>query len=70
MSTNIFKQTIIICWDEEQQVYIADAPDLPSCTGSGATYTEALDSVLEALQWWQKRTHRTRQARPPQKQDA
>ncbi len=55
---------IIICW-EEQQAYIADVPDLPTCTGSGATYAEALASVLEALQWWQERTHRTQQTLPP-----
>lgn len=70
MTTSVFKKTIVICWDEEQQAYIADAPDLPSCTGSGATYTEALASVLEALQWWQERTHRTRQAHSPQQQGA
>jgi predicted RNase H-like HicB family nuclease len=66
MTTNIFRQTIIICWDEEQQAFVADVPDLPTCTGSGATYTEALASVLEALEWWQERTHRTRRTLPPQ----
>ena len=70
MAETAFRQTIVICWDDEQQAFIADAPDLPSCTGSGATYAEALASVLEALQWWQERTHRTRQTRPAQKQDA
>ena len=68
MTSPIFRQTIVICWDEEQQAYIADAPDLPTCTGFGATYAEALTSVLEALHWWQERTHRTRQVptpRPP-----
>lgn len=70
MAETAFRQTIVICWDDEQQAFIADAPDLPSCTGSGATYAEALASVLEALHWWQERTHRTRQARPSQKQDA
>jgi predicted RNase H-like HicB family nuclease len=58
--------TIVICWDEDAQAFIADVPDLPtSCTGSGDTYTEALASVLEALHWWQERTHRTRQTLPP-----
>lgn len=64
-----FKYPIIICWDEEKRAYIAEAPDLPTCTGSGATYVEALTSVLEALEWWQERTHRTRQPqdiRPPE----
>ena len=62
MTSNPFRTTIVICWDEEQQAFIADAPDLPSCTGIGATYPEALASVLEVLTWWQERTHRTRQS--------
>ena len=45
MADTTFRKTIIICWDDEQQAFIADAPDLPSCTGSGATYEEALASV-------------------------
>jgi predicted RNase H-like HicB family nuclease len=64
-----FRYAILICWDEEQQAYIADVPDLPTtCTGSGTTYAEALASVLEALEWWQERTHRTQQPplRPPE----
>ncbi len=54
---------MVICWDEKQETLIADAPDLPTGTGSRATYEEALASVLEALHWWQERTHRTRHAR-------
>ena len=68
MTTDIFRKTIVICWDEEQQAYIADVPDLLICSGTGATYTEALASVLEALEWWQERTHRTRQTVPSRSQ--
>lgn len=64
MTTDIFKKTIIICWDEEQQAFIADVPNLLMCSGSGPTYAEALASVLEALHWWQERTHRTQQPAP------
>ena len=46
MTTDIFRKTIVICWDEEQQAYIADVPDLLMCSGSGATQAEALASVL------------------------
>jgi predicted RNase H-like HicB family nuclease len=70
MPETSFKYPILICWDEEQQAYIADVPDLPTpCTGTGATYTEALASVLEALEWWQERIHRTRRTLPPQSPD-
>jgi predicted RNase H-like HicB family nuclease len=65
MPETTFRYPIIICWDEEKQAFIADVPDLPTCTGSGSTYTEALTSVLEALHWWQERTHRTRQLPTP-----
>ena len=61
MTTDVFRKTIVICWDEEQQAYIADVPDLLLCSGSGATQAEALASVQEALHWWEERTHRTRQ---------
>jgi predicted RNase H-like HicB family nuclease len=67
MPETSFRYPIVICWDDEQEAFIADVPDLPTCTGSGATYAEALASVLEALEWWQERTHRTRKppAEPP-----
>jgi predicted RNase H-like HicB family nuclease len=62
MATSTFRNTIVICWDEDAQAFIADVQDLPtSCTGSGDTYQEALTSVLEALEWWQERAHRTQQ---------
>jgi predicted RNase H-like HicB family nuclease len=50
-------------------MYIADVPDLSTCTGSGATYTEALASVLEALECWQERTQRTRKPSTPRPPD-
>ena len=65
MTTNVFRKTIVICWDEEQQAYIADVPDLLLCSGSGATQAEALASVLESLEWWQERMQRTRQQSAP-----
>ena len=65
MTTDVFRKTIVICWDEEQQAYIADVPDLLTCSGSGATQAEALASVQEALLWWEERTHRTRQQPAP-----
>jgi predicted RNase H-like HicB family nuclease len=67
---NSVRYPIVICWDVEQEAYVADVPDIPTCTGSGATYEEALASVLEALHWWKERTHRTKQPRLPQQPDA
>ena len=64
MTTDVFRKTIVICWDEEQQACTADVPDLLQCSGSGATQAEALASVLEALEWWQERMCRTRQGMP------
>jgi predicted RNase H-like HicB family nuclease len=69
MPDTSFKCPIVICWDDDQQAYVADVPDLSTCTGSGSTYAEALASVLEALEWWQERTHRTRRTLPPQSPD-
>lgn len=69
MTASMLRHTVVICWDEDTQAYIADVPDLPTCTGSRATYTQALASVLVALEWWQERTRRTRRALPPQPPD-
>lgn len=37
MAASDFRYPILICWDEDTQAFIADVPDFPNCTGSGAT---------------------------------
>jgi predicted RNase H-like HicB family nuclease len=44
------RQTIVIFWSEEDGAYIADVPDLRSCSAHGDTPEEALREILVALE--------------------
>lgn len=48
----MYKYEIIIYWDNQDRVYIAEVPELPGCTAHGGTYDDALNSVKEAIQLW------------------
>ena len=46
------KYELIIYWDNRDNIYIADVPELPGCSAHGKTYGEALDNVNEAIELW------------------
>lgn len=46
------KYEIIIYWDNQDNAYIAEVPELPGCTAHGETYDDALSSVKDAIQLW------------------
>jgi len=46
------KYEIIIYWSEEDQVFVADVPELPGCMVHGKTHDEALANTKEAVQLW------------------
>jgi predicted RNase H-like HicB family nuclease len=43
---------IIIFWSDEDDVYVADVPELPGCMAHGDTYEFALANAKEAIQLW------------------
>lgn len=43
---------IIIFWSSEDQVFVAEAPELPGCMAHGATYEEALVQIQSAMELW------------------
>ncbi|HHL39821.1 MAG TPA: type II toxin-antitoxin system HicB family antitoxin [Deltaproteobacteria bacterium] len=46
------KYEIIIYWSQEDQVFIAEVPELPGCIAHGNTQEVALKNVNEAIQLW------------------
>ena len=49
---NNFKYEVIIYWSEEDEAFIAEAPELAGCAADGATYAEALASVQVIIDEW------------------
>lgn len=43
---------IIIYWSEEDQVFVADVPELPGCMAHGGTHEDALRNAKEAMALW------------------
>ena len=43
---------IIIYWSNEDQVYVAEVPELPGCMAHGDTHESALANANEAIQLW------------------
>jgi predicted RNase H-like HicB family nuclease len=46
------KYEIIIYWSNEDQVFVAEVPELPGCMAHGATQAAALAQANEAIQLW------------------
>ena len=43
---------IIIFWSDEDDAFIADAPELPGCKAHGDSQKEALENAQEAIELW------------------
>ena len=46
------RYTIIVFWSEDSAAWIADAPDLKSCSAFGATPEEAVSELRVAMEAW------------------
>ena len=46
------KYEVIIYWSEEDQVFIAEVPELPGCAAHGDSPESALASCEEAIELW------------------
>lgn len=46
---NPARYSVVIQWSEEDQAYLARAPELPGCITHGDTYEEALKNALEVI---------------------
>ncbi len=43
---------VIIYWSDEDQVFVADVPELPGCMSHGDTHEEALREAGVAVSLW------------------
>lgn len=43
---------IILYWSNEDQVFVAETPELPGCTAHGETQETALANIKEAMSLW------------------
>jgi len=48
----MYKYEVIIYWSDEDQLFIAEVPELPGCMAHGNIPEEALAQVKEAIQLW------------------
>ncbi len=48
----MFKYEIIIYWSNEDNVFVAEVPELPGCVAHGPSQDAALAKANEAIQLW------------------
>ena len=48
----MYKYEVVVYWNEEDEAYIAEVPELPGCMADGATYEEALRNVQVIISEW------------------
>ncbi len=48
----MLKYETIIYWSEEDQVFVAETPELPGCTAHGDSYETALANVQKSMALW------------------
>ena len=46
------KYEVIIYWSDEDQVFVAEVPELPGCAAHGPTQEGALANAQEAIVLW------------------
>ena len=46
------KYEIIIFWSEEDQLFIAEVPELPGCMAHGDSHNAALINIEDAIEFW------------------
>jgi predicted RNase H-like HicB family nuclease len=46
------KYEIIIYWSDEDNVFVAEVPELPGCAAHGGTQEHALRNAQDAIRLW------------------
>ena len=48
----MFKYEVIVYWSDDDQVYVAEVPELPGCAAHGDTPDAALQNSQDAIELW------------------
>jgi predicted RNase H-like HicB family nuclease len=48
----VIRYEIIVYWNDDDQTYIAEVPELPGCAADGATYQEAIANAEVVIKEW------------------
>ena len=48
----MIKYEVIIYWSNDDEAFIAEAPELPGCASDGATYGEAIANLEVIIREW------------------
>ncbi len=51
-TSEIQKYEIIIYWDSDDKIFVAEVPELSGCAAHGKTQIEAVKNVNEAIELW------------------
>jgi predicted RNase H-like HicB family nuclease len=46
------KYEIVIYWDNDDKIFVAEVPDLAGCMAHGKTQVEAVENVTDAIELW------------------
>ena len=46
------RHKVVIHWSDEDDLFVAEAPELPGCLSHGDTREKALSSITEAMDLW------------------
>jgi predicted RNase H-like HicB family nuclease len=52
VNPDIKHYSMIIRWDDEDQIYVVTVPELPGCRTHGRTYEEAVMQGQDAIESW------------------
>ena len=47
-----YRYEIIIHWNDEDNIFVAEVPELPGCMAHGKEYDDALHHIKEAIRLW------------------
>ena len=48
----MYKYEMIIYWNDEDNAYIVEVPELPGCVADGRTYEEAIKNAQKVIEEW------------------